>query len=138
MVGERNDSLKSYSLTNAVNTYHNYYHFLEVPISLKVQLSSKKVPLYWDAGVLISQLISSNALQLNDASAAYSQNNSFFNKLQTGFSTGFSASLFSKRKTSVLIGPYIYYGSSKVAHEGLYKDQHFTFVSLRTQVSLKK
>ncbi|MEP6596608.1 MAG: hypothetical protein ABJA71_11715, partial [Ginsengibacter sp.] len=137
-VGEKNDSSQQYSLNNAVNNYHHYYHFIELPVSLKVQISSKNIPLFWDAGVSISQLVSSNALQFNTNSIGYYHNNALFNKSQIGFNTGFSASLFANRNTSALIGPYIYYGTTKIAEEGLYKNQHFTFIGLRSQILFKK
>ena len=136
-VGIKNDSSKSYSLVNTLNTYHNYYHFLELPVSFRIQISSRKIPLFWDAGVSLSQLIGSNALQLNNISIAYYRNNALFNKSQIGFSTGFSAALVSKQQTSLLIAPYIYYGTTKVAEKGLYKNQHFTFIGLRTQIFFK-
>lgn len=140
MVGEKRDSLQIYrlnslfySLDNAENNYHNYYHFIEVPLSLKVQLTSKAVPLFFDAGVTISQLISSNALQLDNVAVVYKKQNSLFNKTQLGFSSGLSASLSKSKKNMLLIGPYLYYGFSKIAKEGLYKNQHFTFIGLRSQ-----
>ena len=137
-VGEKNDSSQQYSLNNAVNNYHHYYHFIELPISLKVRISTKNIPLFWDGGISISQLISSNALQFNNNSIGYYNNNSLFNKSQIGFSTGFSTMLFSDKNTSTLIGPYIYYGTTKIAEEGLYKNQHFSFIGLRSQILFKK
>lgn len=136
-VGKKNDS-GIYSLSNPINKYHNHFHFIELPVALKVQISSKGIPLFWDAGVSVSQLIGSNALQFNSTSAFYYHNNTLFNKSQIGFNTGFSASFFNKQKTSILFGPYIYYGPTKIAAEGLYQDQHFTFIGLRTQVLFKK
>jgi hypothetical protein len=137
-VGEKNDSLQRYSLSNPANDYHSYYHFIELPVSLKIQLSAKKIPLFLDIGISLSKMISSNALQVNTNPVAYYNNNSLFNKSQIGFNTGFSALLFSNKKTPVLIGPYIYYGATKAAKEGLYKNQHFTFLGLRSQILFKK
>ena len=137
-VGERNDSSLRYSLENAVNSHHNYYHFLELPVSLKIQISAKKIPLFWDAGISISQLIGSNALQYNNGTTFYYQDNSLFNKSQIGFNTGVSASFFSMRNASLLFGPYVYYSITKFANEGLYKNQHFTFIGLKSQILFKK
>ena len=137
-VGSQNINLQMYSLANPVNDYHNYYRFVELPVSLKVQLASKKMPLLWDGGVSLSQLVSSNALQFNTVYAGYEKNNSLFNKSQLGFNSGFSVGLFSAKASSLLIGPHIYYGTTKVAEEGLYKNQHFTFIELRSQLLFKK
>jgi hypothetical protein len=136
-VGTR-DSVQQYRLSNPVNSYHNYYHFLELPVSLKIQLTSKKIPLSWDAGLSLSQLIASNALQFSSGYARYTHDNSLFNKSQVGFNTGLSASLFQGKVSSFLIGPQIYYGLTKIAQEGLYKNQHFTFIGLKSQLLFKK
>lgn len=134
-IWSRNDSLFA-SFTGSMETrHHNYYHFLELPISLKVRLTSK-VPVFLEGGVSISQLIASNALQLNNG--VYEKNNSLFNKTQIGFNGGVSVSLFSMRKTSILAGPFMYYGTTRSATEGLYKNQHFTFIGLKSQVIFKK
>jgi hypothetical protein len=137
-VGVKNDTSRAYSLYDPVNSYHNYYHFLELPVSYKMQISSNKFPIFWDLGISLSQLIGSNALQLDNVSVLYYRNNSLFNKSQIGFNTRLYADVMSKKKTSLLIGPALYYGATKVAAEGLYKNQHFTFIGLRTQLLFKK
>jgi hypothetical protein len=138
-VGKKNDTTQRYNLANVSAVYHNHYHFLEIPVSLKAQISNKEIPLFWDAGVSISQLIGSNALQFSSSnSGSYYQDNSLFNKSQVGFNTGLSVSLFSLQNTSLLIGPYINYGLTKAAKEGLYKNQHFNFIGLRSQILFKK
>ncbi len=137
-VGKKSDSVQTYRVSNAGNNYHNYYHFIELPVSIKIQIITKEIPVFWDAGISLSKLISSNALQFNYNSEIYYHDNSLFHKSQTGFNTGFSISLFNKQKTSILIGPCIYYGITKVAQQGLYKNQHFTFIGFRSQFLFKK
>ena len=108
-------------------------------MSLKFQLGNEKhLPLSWQAGISISELISSNALQLNSSTGYYYKDNSLLNKTQVGFNTAFLLTLFSKQKNSILIGPYFYYDASKIANEGLYDKKHFVFTGLHTQIIFGK
>ncbi len=129
------DSAGTYMARNAVNKYANHFNFIEVPFSLKIQVGrGKNLPLSWQAGVSISELTGSNALQLNSSTGYYYKDNSLFNKPQVGFNTIFLLTLFSKQKNSVLIGPYFYYVASKIANEGLYTKRHFAFTGLHTSI----
>ncbi|MEO8960443.1 MAG: outer membrane beta-barrel protein [Ginsengibacter sp.] len=132
-------SLGSYNATNAVNTYRNNFHYLELPLSVTLQLGkSKTLPLYWQAGINISQLISSNALQFQDNSGLYYRDNSLFNKTQLGFHTGISITLFSKGAIPVSIGPYYYYGATKLSGKGLYQNKHFNFIGIRSEILFRR
>ena len=133
----------AYSLSPGVNKYIryvNHFNFIEVPVSIKIQIGKgKNIPLVWQGGFAVAELISSNALQINPFTGYYYyHDNSIFNKTQIGFNTGFFASLFSKQKTSILIGPYFYYGASKIASEGLYSKKHFVFAGLHTEIIFGK
>lgn len=131
--------LNQYSAGNTVNFYRNNFHYLELPVSIKTQLNNNKsLPLYWHAGINISQLISSNALQFQSSPGLYFNDNSMLNKTQLGLSTGISAVLFSKQKVPVTIGPYFYYSASKLADKGLYQNKHFSFIGLRTEILFQK
>lgn len=127
------DSANYFRATSNVNTYHNFYHYIELPVGIKFQIAnSKKIKLNWNIGASISQLTSSNALQFNNASGLYYHDNSLFNKTQFGFNTGLEIELLSKQNRSLLIGPYLNYGISKIASEGYNKHQ-FVFTGLRFQ-----
>ena len=127
------DSANYFRATSNVNTYHNFYHYIEFPVGIKIQIvSSKKIKLNWNIGFSISQLIGSNALQFNNSTGLYYHDNSLLNKTQIGFNTGLDIVLFSKQKRSLLIGPYLNYGISKIASEG-YNKHHFVFTGLRFQ-----
>lgn len=128
-----------YSSSNTQSIYHNDFHYLELPVSIKFQLNnSKSFPLYWHAGVNISRLISSNALQFQSIPGFYYKDNSLFNKTQLGLNTGVSATLFAKQKIPVTIGPYFYYSPSRLAGKGLYQDKHFNFIGIRTEILFPK
>ena len=140
--GTRNDTTGFYnlaSITGTYNTYKNHYDFIELPVTLKVQIGrGENTPLFWQGGLVISELISSNALQVSQSSGYYYTDNSVFNKTQIGLNTSLSITFFAKQKNSFLIGPYFYYGVSRLANEGLYNKKHFVFTGLRTEISFGK
>jgi hypothetical protein len=148
-VGNKIDSIFSSSqyfssnnLYGSVNSYHLYrnnFHYLELPVAIKLQLNkNKKLPLWWDAGINISQLISSNALQFQSNPGLYYNSNSMFNKTQFGFHTGLSVMLFPKQKMPFTFGPYFYYSATSIADKGLYGEKHFSFIGLRTEILFQK
>ena len=132
-------ALYQFNAVNNTNSYRNNFHYLELPVLVKFQLNKgKTLPLYWQAGINISQLISSNALQFKSNPGTYYNDNSLFNKTQSGLNTGISATLFSKQKVPVTIGPYFYYSASKLAGKGLYQNKHFSFIGIRTEILFPK
>jgi len=149
-VGKKVDSLLSpsaqyFSVSNSYNSftsshaYRNNFQYLEVPVSFELQLNkNKKLPLFWQAGVDVSELIGSNALQFEASPGIYYNDNSMFNKTQFGLHTGLFATLFSRQKVSFSFGPYFYYSASSLAGSGLYDGKHFRFIGIRTEVSIKK
>ena len=134
-----NDSGNTYTSGSAAGNYINHFNYMAIPLSIKTQIASgKSGALYWEGGLVVSELISSNALQYNEYSGYYYKNNSIFNKVQLGFNTALFVSLFPKQKTSFLVGPYSYYNASKMANEGLYNKKHFVFAGLQTQIIFSK
>lgn len=133
------DTANYYRANSSVNTHHNYYHYIELPVGIKTQITSfKKIQLYWNISASISKLLGSNALQFNNRTQLYYRDNSELNKRQFGFSSGFDVGFINKQNGSLFIGPYMNYGISKTANTGLYKKQHFTFLGLRVQLPLRK
>ncbi|HEY5392299.1 MAG TPA: hypothetical protein VIJ57_09310 [Hanamia sp.] len=134
-----NSSGNLYSGNNITRTYINKFHFLEIPVTFNFRLNkNKSVPLFWNAGINISELITSNALQFQTNPGVYYNDNSFFNKTQFGLHTGFSVTVFSKEKTPLSIGPYFYYSPSNVANKGLYTKTHFNYFGLETKILFRK
>ena len=125
--------------TTYTNTYRNNFSYLELPVSLKFQLTNNNsLPVYWLAGINISRLINTNALQFKSNHGVYYRDNSLFNKTQLGFSTGFFATLFSHKKTPVNIGPYFYYNATRLANEGLYDKKHFNSIGISAEMLFNK
>lgn len=128
-----------YSSATPFHSYRNNFHYLEAPLSIKLQLNkNKSESLFWNAGIDISQLIGSNALQFKTDSGLYYRDNSMFNKTQFGLHTGLSLTIFSQQKTPFTFGPYFYYSPTNLANKGLYNKSHFNFIGLRAEISFEK
>jgi hypothetical protein len=127
------------NIFNPSHTYRNNFHYLEVPVSIKIQINkNKKLPFFWNAGVNISQLISSNALQFKSNAGIYYNDNSMFNKTQLGLHTGLFLTLFSQQKAPFTFGPYFYYSATSLSGKGLYDGKHFSFIGIRTEILFRK
>jgi hypothetical protein len=148
-VGKKIDSIlmpsQYYSANNFNNAanrsyaYRNNFHYLEVPVSINVQVNrNKKLPLFWNAGIDFSELISSNALQFKSNPGVYFNDNSIFNKTQFGLHTGLSLTLFSQQKKPFTFGPYIYYSTTSLSDKGLYRGKHFSFIGIQTELLFRK
>jgi hypothetical protein len=125
--------------TTASGDHRNSFSYLDIPITITFRIgNAKSFPLFWHAGVNISELVYSNALQFKSVPGIYYIDNSFFNKTQFGFNTGFSTTLFSDRKSSLQIGPYFYYSASRLADKGMYGKKHFSYVGISTQLLFNK
>lgn len=128
-----------YSSTNVNSFYRNQFYFLEIPVSIDFRINkSKSVPLFWNAGINISELISANTLQFQSNPGIYYHDNSLFNKTQLGLHTGFSVMLFAKEKNSLRVGPYFYYSPTNIATKGLYSEKHFSSIGIQAKVLFRK
>lgn len=139
MVGSRVNNVSEYYFSNTgiKNKHRNSFHFVELPVRIEVRLTkANKLPVHWNGGIHVAQLIGSDALQFS--SGRYFNDNTFFNKTQIGVSTGVDVTLFSKQKFPVNIGPTFYYGASKIAGKGLYGDTHFSVIGLRAEILFLK
>lgn len=132
----------AYSLNNTANrsqSYRNNFHYLEVPVSIKIQINkNKKLPLLWNGGINFSELISSNALQFNPNLGIYYNDNSIFNKTQFGLHTGLSLTLFSEQKIPLTFGPYFNYSATSLSDKGLYGGKHFSFIGIQAEILFRK
>ncbi|MGN6340134.1 MAG: outer membrane beta-barrel protein [Ginsengibacter sp.] len=148
-VGNKIDSIltsaqyfTAYSLNNTANrsqSYRNNFHYLEIPVSIKIQINkSKKLPLLWNGGINFSESISSNALQFNPNLGIYYNDNSIFNKTQFGLHTGLSLTLFSEQKIPLTFGPYFYYSATSLSDKGLYGAKHFSYIGIQTEILFGK
>lgn len=117
---------------NYSNEYVNKYNYIELPITLHTKLNrSEKLPVYWNAGVGVAKLITSNALHYDRNTKLYFQNNELINDLQASVSTGFSISVLNQRPRPLWIGPTVRYNlSSALKKDVTVSNKHFMGVGL--------
>lgn len=122
--------------SQAFKTYRNVFHFVEIPVSLKMETrQNKKLPFTWQLGASVSRLLSSNSLQYQQGMLY--RDNSLYNKMQIGLEGGVSAILFSKHSYPISIGPYFNYGINKLSGKGLYGNKHLGSIGIRTEILFK-
>ena len=127
-----------YGIGNA-NTYHNKFHFIEIPLAVQIQIACiKKRPLLLEGGITFSQLINVNALQFDVNQNKYYIDNKLLNKTIIGFTAGLSVNLANKNMPALLLGPQFYYSATPVAGSGLYTKTHYSFVGIKLQKMLKR
>lgn len=115
--------------------YHNQYHFISLPLAVDWQVL-KKAPLSLQAGLSLQQLISMNALLYDAQNNIYFSDESLFNKTQLFSNLGLSYAIINKEKMSLLVGPQMQYGISKLDKNGLAK--HLFSLGITTQILFQK
>jgi hypothetical protein len=134
--GEVNKSLFK---AGSNNRYTSIYHFISIPVSFSTQIATiKKREINLTAGVNISRLIHTNALQFDNVQNSYYRNNSIFNKTQVGFSAAFVINLAGKNKAPFYIGPDFYYSLTPQAATGMYTDSHYKSFGIQLKKVLQK
>lgn len=99
----------SYS-TGDDQAFINRYYYLEVPASVEWRINRSRVlPLFWRGGVVLSELMGSNALYYNDQSGVYLKDNGVIHHTQLSFSSGLMAAL-PFRNIRIQAGPEFQYG----------------------------
>jgi hypothetical protein len=111
-------SASAYYLSGNSQNYTNHFHFLELPVNVRLQLNrSNTLPVYWEAGISVSRLLATDALQYSDLSGIYYKSDNFYNKTQFNWQTALMLGFFEK-KTLFTVGPMIQYGISNLTRSG--------------------
>ncbi|MBC7905065.1 MAG: hypothetical protein H7Y27_16675 [Gemmatimonadaceae bacterium] len=123
-----------------MHSYTNRHHFLRASVVLNTKLNKGKlIPLAWNLGITPSWMVSTNALHFDPSTLSYYRDQSLFNKLQTGITTGFSATLMKNKKFPVTVGPNIEYQFTNLLKKsGGNGEQHFIYGSIQLMVPLRK
>lgn len=121
---------------SSVNSYYRYgnnsvyidrYHFIEIPVSINLQLNkSRKVPLFWTTGLSVSYLVSSNALYFDNVSNVYFEAKRLFNKTQLNTATGLMIG-FPLRNNSLQLGPELQYGPTRLLSKSAGTPEHLFY-----------
>jgi hypothetical protein len=107
------------------NRYTSEYHFVELPVSLRLHVAGKKnVGLYWSAGASIGQLFSTTGLHFDGQSGLYYKDNSLFQRTQWSIHSGLGLRLFAKSKNPLEIGPQFNYQTTNLLKQKNAEAQH--------------
>jgi len=118
--------------------YKNRYHFIEVPLTLHTRINSgEKLPVYWNAGVVMSRLLNSSSLHFDGTTGVYYKNDRLLNQTQAGVSTGFSFVLFNKTSYPLWIGPSARSNISTILKKDISASKHFVTLGLNVKLFLK-
>ncbi len=118
--------------------YTNHYHFAELPLGFDWQVTrSNRFPVYINAGLQLSYLLSTNGLHYDTKSGAYFEDRNYFKKLQTGIYAGVSTKLLTRTPYAFNIGPVISYNTTNLTKPSLNVKQNLVYAGLNVQWSLK-
>jgi hypothetical protein len=132
-------SVTSYYKPGNSNTHNNRYRLLQIPLIFEYRLNnSRKLSIDLNAGLILAQLLSSNALVYDAYHQAYYHNDDLFQKTQLHFLTGANMQFALNNKTAVNIGPQFQYGLSDLMRNNTYTNQHFFSCGLKALIFFKK
>ena len=124
---------------NEAKEYKNRYHFIELPVTLHTRITrSEAFPVYWDAGFVVSRLITSTSLHFDGTTGVYYKNDRLLNQTQAGVTTGFSFALFNKTKHPLWIGPSVRSNINSILKKDISDNKHFVTLGLDMKFFLKK
>ncbi len=120
------------------NEYSNFYHFIELPLTLNFQLNkSLKLPVVWESGFSTSYLVGSNALHFDPVTNVYYKNNSLFNKLQINATTAMMVD-FHIQKSELQLGPQLEYGLTHILNKNTGNPEHLFYTGLKVSFIPRK
>ena len=102
--------------SGSLNTYHNKYYYLQIPLLLHWQINkgNKFLPLNWENGFAPSVLVGSNALAYDRSTRIFYKDKRVFNSFNLVYQTGLSARLVKDKKHPLNMGLYYNYHFSRL------------------------
>jgi Outer membrane protein beta-barrel domain len=132
---DSNGAAVQYHTGNAA-VYTNRFYFIELPVTIQKQLGMAS-HFSVDAGIAVSLLSRSNALQYDQLKDIYYIDNSRINKLQLGVLAGLNYRLLQK-SFSVETGPQFNYCLTNIFEKQLYGSRHLFFAGISTKIFFRK
>jgi Outer membrane protein beta-barrel domain len=124
-------SVNGFYQNGSTHVYTNQYHFIELPVTIIFQLNkSKRLPVFWEAGLSLSYLVSTNALFFDPNGNLYYQNAQMFNKTQLSGVTAVMIG-FPIHKNELQIGPQLQYGITSLLKSGTANSEHLIYGGLK-------
>lgn len=118
--------------------YTNQYYFLEIPVSLQWQVNhSRKRPLFWEGGLSLSRLISTNALYFNEKSGVYFKDAQVINPTHVMAFTSLMIGL-SWRGNLIQLGPEGQYGLTSLLNASGASSQHLFYGGIKLMIIPRK
>ncbi len=131
--------VEGYYRNGTDGNYTSNYHFLELPITLHVQLTkTKRTPFYWNSGLSIGRLLSTNALHYDGSTGFYYKDDNLFRRTQLAFHTGLSMKFFARSQYPLEMGPQFHYKLSNLLHSNNNDQRHLLSGSLYVRWFLNK
>ena len=96
------------------------------------------MPVYWNGGFSLAQLLATNALQFDGNTGIYYKDNSLFRKTQVGIQTGVSVRFFNKSKHPMEIGPQVHYTISNLMKYKFDDSRHILSMGVMAKWYIKK
>lgn len=98
----------TYYLDGKGQQHINAYHFVELPLTLRIKLNnSRQLPLYWSNGLSLAYMVNTSALHYESRFGYYYKNDNLFQKMQWGVHTGLSVRLFNRTNHPLELGPHV-------------------------------
>lgn len=119
-----------YSVGN-MDVFVNRYYFLELPVSVLWKVNhSRNLPLFWENGLSLSYLVSTNSIYYNAKSGVfYKDQGNMANKTQLNLSTALLVGLPVKGMR-LQVGPQVQYGLTSLQHQSSI-GQHLFYGGIR-------
>jgi hypothetical protein len=122
------------------NDYINHYHLagLYGQLNWRVTNWKKKAAIYWNNGLSINQLFTSDALIFNQTGSVYYKDFDAFQKQMAGISSALSFRLYNTNKLSITAGPFMQYYLTPQLKDAGTDNKHFRNYGINMQILFKK
>lgn len=125
--------------TNAISNqyfddknYKNEFYFVDIPLQVQSLIGNgKRIPLYWNVGVIYSRLVKNRSPQYSLEQNAYLDNSASLARNIFGISAGVDVEILRGKSTAFKIGPSLYFSFSKVANKNIYANTYYQFAGIR-------
>lgn len=127
-----------YTLGNS-QTYTHQFHSIQLPLMMGIPLGKTRGH-DWQllAGVQLNYLLQSNALQYDNQSNRYLQDDGLITAFQTSLSASVLFSLRRSQRTPLYLGFETQYGLNTIAASGLFGNAHMGYAGLSLRKMLGK
>jgi outer membrane protein with beta-barrel domain len=123
-----------YYQTGTGNEFTNRYYFLEVPVSVQWRINhSQTLPLFWEGGISVSYLMSSDALYYDTNTGVYYKDAGVTNRTQIGVSTALLAGM-PFRGSRIQVGPQLQYSLARMLNTNAPGDGHLFYGGVKIVV----